>query len=67
MKILEKINNIVDPRDEAKVYHPLSSIIFITLCAVLCKAESWNDVVLFAESKYKWLKKIYFTSQWHPF
>ena len=40
MKILENLNNIIDPRDESKIDYPLSSIIFITLCAVLCKAES---------------------------
>jgi len=56
MKILEKLDNIIDPRDEAKIDYPLSSIIFITLCAVLCKAESWKDVVLFGESKEEWLK-----------
>jgi predicted transposase YbfD/YdcC len=52
LELLEELN---DPRDQKKVLYSLSSIIFITLCAVLCGAESWSDVADFGEAKQDWL------------
>jgi predicted transposase YbfD/YdcC len=57
MKILNLIEKIPDPREINRIQHPLPSILFITLCAALCKAESWHDVQLYGECKYDWLKK----------
>ncbi len=56
MQILTLLEKIPDPREINRIKHPLSSIIFITLCAALCKAESWLDVQLYGECKYSWLK-----------
>jgi predicted transposase YbfD/YdcC len=49
------MGDFIDPRDQKKVVYSLSSIIFITLCAVLCGAESWSDVADFGEVKKEWL------------
>jgi predicted transposase YbfD/YdcC len=56
MKILELLEVIPDPRQEGKVVHNLSAILFTTLCAVLCGAESWSDVADYCETKFEWLK-----------
>lgn len=46
-----------DPREDYKVQHKLSTIIFCTLCAVLCGAEGWADIVLFCEIRKEWLSQ----------
>ena len=51
MKLLEAIEKIPDPRMEGKVKHKLSSIIFMTLCAVLSGCECWNDIEDYCKTK----------------
>jgi predicted transposase YbfD/YdcC len=46
-----------DPRVERTKDHLLGDIIFITIAAVLCGAESWYDIEEFGRSKEEWLKK----------
>jgi len=57
MKILQEIGNIADPRMEGKVLHKLSSIIFVSLCGVLCGCESWGDIKDYCETKIDWLSR----------
>ena len=57
MKLLEAIEKIADPRMEGKVKHKLSSIIFMTLCAVLSGCECWNDIEDYCKTKKEWLSK----------
>ena len=54
-EFLDLLGEINDPRDQKKVLYSLPSIIFITLCAVLCGAASWSDVADFGEAKQNWL------------
>jgi len=64
MKLKPKItieshfNNIEDPRIERKKLHKLIDIITIAICAVICGAETWEDIEIFGQSKHDWLKKI---------
>jgi predicted transposase YbfD/YdcC len=44
-----------DPRVERTKLHPLLSIITIALCAVICGAETWDDIAGFGEAKIDWL------------
>jgi len=44
-----------DPRIERKKLHSLENIVFITVAAVMCGAESWNDVEDYGCSKKDWL------------
>lgn len=46
-----------DPRGDNH-RHPLPSVLFIALCAVISGAESWEDIALYARSKQKWLLSI---------
>jgi len=46
-----------DPRVERTKDHLLGDIIFITIAAVLCGAESWYDIEEFGYSKEEWLKQ----------
>jgi len=57
MVVLELLNRIADPREEKKVRHPLPTILFISLCAIFCGAESWEDIKLWGEVHKEWLSK----------
>ena len=63
MKLKPKItidsyfSNIDDKRVERRKLHKLIDIITITICGVICGADTWEDIALFGESKYEWLKQ----------
>lgn len=57
MNLLRFLEEIPDPRQDTKVQHDLSAILFTTICSVLCGAQSWHDVALFARCKKGWLSK----------
>jgi predicted transposase YbfD/YdcC len=46
---------VEDPRVERTKLHPLESILTIALCAVICGAESWNEIEAFGTAKAAWL------------
>ena len=46
--------DISDPRSGENIQHPLVSIITIAICAVICGADTWVDVVMFGNAKRKW-------------
>ncbi len=45
-----------DPRRAHRRCHALLDIIAIALCAVICGADDWQQVVTFARRRYDWLK-----------
>lgn len=55
--IVEYFKDIEDPRIERRKLHKLIDIITIAVCAVICGAETWEDIELFGEAKYEWLKQ----------
>ena len=57
MLILDLIQEISDPRLKGKVHHPLESILFITLCAVLSGSDTWSDIELYGRGKKDWFSK----------
>lgn len=46
---------ITDPRRDASTDHPLKSILFIAVCAVICGADGWTGVARWGEAKKPWL------------
>lgn len=57
--IIEHFSSLSDPRTkEHKKEHKLIDILFITIAAVICGAEDWNDIELYGEQKEEWLKTI---------
>ena len=53
----EHFGELPDPRVVGRCDHNLLDIIMIAICAVLCGAESWDDVEEFGLSKQAWLKQ----------
>ena len=56
-KELACFKDIVDPRRTNR-RHLLSDILFIACCAVICGAESWDDIEEYGHAKIDWLKKL---------
>ena len=54
--IKDHFSDITDPRNENK-RHNLIDIIFITICAVICNADKWEDVEDFGNAKLSWFKR----------
>ena len=48
-----------DPRVNRGANHPLMELIFVTLCAVICDADSWADVERYGKAKQDWLRKFF--------
>jgi predicted transposase YbfD/YdcC len=46
-----------DPRIERSKLHKLIDIITIAICAVISGADTWVDIEMYGDAKYKWLKK----------
>lgn len=55
-KIEEHFGKVTDPRVGNAKRHKFMDIIVIAILAIICGADGWADVELFAKSKEKWLK-----------
>jgi predicted transposase YbfD/YdcC len=54
--ILDHFAELPDPRREQGRIHQLDEIVFIAICAVLCGADSWEDIAAYGRSKLDWLQ-----------
>src|SRR3954466_6107423 len=56
--VMEHFETVTDPRMERRKLHKLHDIIFITIAAVVCGCDEWNDIEEFGQIRYDWLKTI---------
>ncbi|MCC3421806.1 MAG: ISAs1 family transposase, partial [Microcoleus sp. PH2017_07_MST_O_A] len=49
--------DLEDPRVERTRHHQLIDIITLSICAVICGADTWVDIESYGRAKYEWLKK----------
>jgi len=54
---IEYFSDIQDYRQEGKVHHLLTDILFISVAATLANADSWKQVEAFAIAREEWLRK----------
>jgi predicted transposase YbfD/YdcC len=54
--LLSHFERLEDPRRAYLVEHPLLDIIALTICAIICGAESWEEIAEYGQSKSAWLK-----------
>lgn len=57
MDFLDIFGQLDDPRIERKKLHPMPEILLLTLCAVICGAESWDDIETFGQAKIELLRR----------
>lgn len=53
--VLAFLSTVDDVREPDKIIYPLPSLLFMSICAIFCGAESWDDMVVCAESRKEWL------------
>jgi predicted transposase YbfD/YdcC len=46
-----------DPRVAGRRKHLLSDLVVITICAVICGCNDWQQIATFARTRQEWLKK----------
>ncbi|MGI4789846.1 MAG: ISAs1 family transposase [Janthinobacterium lividum] len=49
--------DLPDPRVERTRLHALTDLLVIAVCAVLCGAEGWDDIVEFSAAKHSWFQE----------
>jgi predicted transposase YbfD/YdcC len=54
--LLEHFKHLEDPQAEHLLEHQLLDIIGLTICAVVCGADSWVDIEHYGKAKQDWLK-----------
>ncbi|MDR2843789.1 MAG: ISAs1 family transposase, partial [Candidatus Symbiothrix sp.] len=54
---LSYFTGLTDPRVDRTKDHLMEDIIFITLAAVICGAETWNDIENYGKAKETWLRQ----------
>ena len=54
--LLRIFGEVEDPRVERTKLHLLPDILVITLCAVICGADTWMEIELFGQAKLDWLR-----------
>lgn len=54
---IEFFSSVNDPRVECTQKHSLESILFISLCAVICGAESWNEIEDYGNANIDWIER----------
>ncbi len=52
----EYFKHVKDPRQQPKVKHLLSEVLFMTVLAVIAGADDFNEIAEYAEKKQSWLK-----------
>jgi predicted transposase YbfD/YdcC len=55
--LVECLESIPDPRIARTRLHPLIDILALSISAVVCGAEGWDDIVSFGHGKLGWLKE----------
>jgi hypothetical protein len=54
--LLTHFAGLTDPRMDYLIEHELLDIVAITICAVICGAETWGDIEAYGQSKAEWLR-----------
>jgi len=55
--ITDYFKTIEDPRMERNKLHNLWDILVITICAVVCGCETWEDIEMYGKEKEGWLRR----------
>ena len=56
VSLLEYFKTLDDPRAEHLLAHHLLDIIGLTICAVICGADTWVDIENYGRAKQEWLR-----------
>jgi hypothetical protein len=54
---IKYFTELTDPRIDRSKEHLMEDILFIMIAAVICGAETWNDIENYGKSKENWLRQ----------
>lgn len=54
--LIEHFADVEDPRDQRYIWHDLTEMIVIAICAAISGADNWVAVEAFGQAKKEWLK-----------
>ncbi|RUR18732.1 transposase family protein [Legionella sp. km535] len=54
---LYHFDTLEDPRIDRKKLYPLTELLFVVICANICRAQSWRDFVTFGEEQLDYLRR----------
>jgi len=54
---LDHISIIPDLRQQGKIRHKLTDILFLTVCAIIAGADEWQEIEDFGHERLEWLRK----------
>jgi len=57
-KLLDIFRQIEDNRRDLSKLHQLNDILIMAIIAVICGADTWNDIEAYCKSKEEWLSKL---------
>jgi hypothetical protein len=57
LSLVECLSVVEDPRIDRTKAHSLLDILVLSVLAVLCGAEGWEDIELFGKIRMSWLRK----------
>jgi len=57
IRFAEYFADLPDPRVDRTKFHRLDDILVITLCAVICGADSFEEIERFGKARHAWLKR----------
>lgn len=55
-KLLTVFMQIEDKRRDVTVFHDLNDILLMAIIAVICGANSWNEIERYCNLKVDWLR-----------
>jgi hypothetical protein len=55
LRIFDFFEAALEPRVERTRLHPIQSILFVALLAMICAGEGWEDLEEFGNAKREWL------------
>ena len=55
------------PRIERTKHHQLINIIALSLCAMICGADTWVDIESYGRSSIRMVKENFRIAEWHTF
>ena len=53
--LFSHLETLPDPRRAGSVEHPLPSVLFIAVAAVICGADDWTAIAEWGKAKEAWL------------
>lgn len=55
--MLKHFEELIDPRQQWKVKHPLYEVVVMTICAVVAECEAWFQIFHYCKTKENWFRK----------